>query len=423
MKLRNFWMLSALCGGLLSCSDEIAFQEEEEKVLSEAPFTIYASNGADTRLQYGEDGLSLLWNDQDQLMLIDVTGTLKPIYLTTTLEEPSNKAIFRSETAVPAGTYYVRNVGRMSGFTSGLSNSELMTFGNNRSEDEYNLYKGYLQERSALQKDIDLYLERPITVEEGQVSVDVELKHAYAMIKVKILNADGKWFADREKQIGMLCPTKAFPMRTRIGEDRTETLLESPKLPLMKRHGAFLTLATVSEYAALILPVNLTGQKVYFYVSNTDIKDGSGIKRNETVYEIVKDGKNLEAGVCYTIVLDLNEAKVIEIKDGDLSKPEHFRALAYASTGGVYSTEGTYYITSDINFTNETYFPIIPSYKVCIEGNGHTLSNLKINWPFKGAGLFSGGESLKNVIRNLNMESVTIEGREQVGAFWGGTGM
>ena len=110
MKAINFLMGCAATCLLAGCADEWVVNDPSQQNEG-TPLTIRASNGsdADTRLTFGEDGLTLLWENGDQLVLVDVNDKIAPIYLTTELDEPSSTAVFKSESGVPAGTYYIRN--------------------------------------------------------------------------------------------------------------------------------------------------------------------------------------------------------------------------------------------------------------------------------------------------------------------------
>lgn len=419
MKTINVWVCAlVLLGMVTGCSDEV-FLEEETVNSGEAPFVLYAScdPGTDTRLAFGEDGLSLKWENGDKLALIDVSDmgqTSSPIYLTTQLDEPSSTAVFRSEYAVPAGRYFVRSVA----YTNYGKTERWMQFGTSEFslrdyETDYSL-QNLVDWQQYPSKD---FLYAPvIEIAEGQVSATIELRHAFAMLKINLTG--GEQLADYGTlSIGMLCPTKAFPIFFQVDEagEISQILVDSPKLQL----GSGMYEDDVQNRGALIPPVNMSGQKVYFYVAQFfegyDLM-GEVLPRVQRVYEFVKDGKDLKAGVCYTVNLDLSEAKLIEIEDCKLSTPDHFRAFAY-STG---NDTQTYQITQDIDFQGEVYFPMstLASSSI-LEGNGHTLSNLTIDWPFDGAGLF---DYLYRVnINNLKLKNVTINGKNQVGAFCGKT--
>ena len=63
----------------------------------------------------------------------------------------------------------------------------------------------------------------------------------------------------------------------------------------------------------------------------------------------------------------------IEIKEGyEISTPEEFQAIET-------NMAGHYYVTKDINMENFNFIPIKKTFTGTIDGQGHTISNLKIN--------------------------------------------
>lgn len=421
MKTFNVWLCTlAMLGVVAGCSEEV-FPEEEVGVTGKAPFVLYATCGsdADTRLAFGEEGISLKWEDGDRLALIDVSNmeqVVDPIYLTTHLDEPSATAEFRSEYAVPAGKYFVRNMGSAIYRTP----KDWMSFGCD--EDDWSDHRSGYELKSFSEGetwyDKDILYAPVIEIKEGQVSATIELKHAFCMLKFNITGAD---LLTKQGliSVGMLCPTKAFPVYARLdekGENFNQVLTGTSRIECGSEINGNKDqlIEKINGMCALVLPVDMTGQKVYFYVGeHLDVSSIDYI-RQEHIYEFVKDGKDLKPGVAYTVNLNLAEAKKIVIEDGELSEPEHFRALAY------HPLYNDYTVTQDIDFSGETFFPMRSSLEN-LNGQGHTLSNLTIDWPFDGAGLF---ETIRNGcdLINLNLKDVIINGVNQVGAFCGATG-
>ena len=418
MKTINVWLCAlAMLGVTAGCSEEV-FPEEEVEVTDEAPFVLYATCGsdADTRLAFGEDGIDLKWEDGDQLVLIDASNMeqlVDPIYLTTHLDEPSATAEFRSEHAVPAGKYFVRNMGSSIYRTP----KDWMSFG--RSEDDWSDHRSGYELKSFSEGetwyDKDILYAPVIEIKEGQVSATIELKHAFCMLKFNITGAE---LLTKQGliSVGMLCPTKAFPVYARLdekGENFNQVLTGTSRIECGSEINGNKEqlIEKVNGMCALVLPVDMTGQKVYFYVGeHLDVSFIDNI-RQEHIYEFVKDGKDLKPGVAYTVNLNLAEAKKIVIEDGELSTPDHFRALAY------HPLYNDYTVTQDIDFSGQPFFPMRSSLEN-FDGQGHTLSNLTIDWPFDGAGLFEKIANGNN-LSNLNLENVTIKGVNQVGAFCG----
>ena len=408
MKAINFLMGCAATCLLAGCADEWVVNDPSQQNEG-TPLTIRASNGsdADTRLTFGDDGLTLLWENGDQLVLVDVNDKIAPIYLTTELDEPSSTAVFKSESGVPAGTYYVRNssstlYSNYEGWmTLSIKNSLPYSSGGslNRIDNEYRL-----KDLTQIPDYYDIEVcGGPITIEDGQTSVEIKMQHVLTMLKFNITGGDFDW-NNVEMNIGMACPEKPFPVEVWIDDSKKQ----ERALPILEVTDDISrpTQDGLGKMGAFILPVDLSGQDVYFYVSVNKFSD-----QGMMVYEIKKTGKDLKPGICYTVDLDLTKASLMEITDGQLSTPEHFRALAYHPC-----SKNKYVITQDIDFSGETFFPI-SSYYGEFDGQGHALKNLNIDWPYDEAGLFS--YCYNGKISNLTLENVTIEGTNYVGALVG----
>lgn len=402
-----------LLGITAGCKDNV-LTEEDLSVSKEAPFVINAGFDTDSnsRLGFGEDCLSLEWNDGDQLALIETSGDCEPILLTAHLDEPSSVAEFRSEHAVPAGNYFVR-------YYDGVNANSLekwMSFGMSEKDwSDHNIFQS-LQDLTKNNRWMyfDILYAPVIEVEEGQVSASIKLRHAYTMLKFNIIG-DEQFINPYEVTIGMLCPTKGFPIYMQLdekGEKLDKVRTKTSRLELGTRLPA--STEKIGKMGCLILPVDMTGHKIYFYVGQYQTPSQIlGYERLENVYEIVKDGIDLKPGVAYTVNLDLTKARKISIDNGELSKPEHFRALAYNT---MYNLD--YNVTQDIDFSGEEFFPMVSGSFKSFNGNGHTLSNIKIEWPSEGAGLF---EYISNyeTVRDLNLKNITVNGSTKVGAFCG----
>ena len=112
MKAINFLMGCAATCLLAGCADEWAMNDPSQQNEG-TPLTIRATNGsdADTRLTFDDDGLTLLWENGDQLVLVDVNDKIAPIYLTTELDEPSRTAVAECrQESIISGTTTVRNI-------------------------------------------------------------------------------------------------------------------------------------------------------------------------------------------------------------------------------------------------------------------------------------------------------------------------
>ena len=265
MKNLKFFLGSAAALCLMAgCADEWVVNDTN-KPNEGAPFVIHANNGADadTRLAFGENGLSLQWEDGDQLVLVSVDDKVAPIYLTTTLDEPATKATFVADTEAPAGTYYVFNVPDYSEDRPGETRSEA----SQKFEDwicsnmvsNFNALDSYyqLKDLSELGKSARMYA-GPIEIGDGQTSLDINLKHGFVMLKFNITGKNEAVMASDYKTIGMICPSKSIPINARLdgmgSANKSSAKLEIGNHFLDNVMGAF------------ILPVDLSNQDVYFYI-------------------------------------------------------------------------------------------------------------------------------------------------------------
>ena len=392
---------------LAGCADEWAMNDPSQQNEG-TPLTIRATNGsdADTRLTFDDDGLTLLWENGDQLVLVDVNDKIAPIYLTTELDEPSRTAVFKSESGVPAGKYYIRNY--HSGYKTTYEDWMTLDLGyeyTNHYNDIYNL-----NNLSEVGKHAELYA-GPITIKDGDTHIDVELKHMFTMLKFNITGGsiDPKMYV----YIGMVSPQKPFPTKIWINQENAQEQRSStPHLQL----NSYIQQQGVSGKGAFILPADLTGKKVHFYVAaSTSVLDQGDEK--EIIYEIEKDGIELKAGTSYTINLDLSTATPVEINNLEISTAEQFRALAYNCRLGSGANNKRYKITEDIDFTGVNMFPI--TLNGIIEGQGHKLSNITIDWPYDNAGVF-GYMAYGYSISDLTLENITVKGKNYVGGLIGG---
>lgn len=408
------WMV-AVCL-MAGCTDEWIVEDTTGQNEG-TPFVIYASSepDADSRVSFDEDGLSLLWADGDQLVLVDVEDKIKPIYLTAELEAPSKRAAFKADGGVPAGTYYVRNMtGALFQNYESWMTVDLKTLSNNANLNaiDSNYRLSNLSNRF-LSGSIEMCA-GPIAIEDGQTSIEVNLRHIFTMLKFNITGSNVDDLKSTNVSIGMASPQKAFPTKVWVDDSqKQEAVLPILELASDIRLGS---VEELSEMGTLVLPVDLSGQEICFYVV-TYTSDPFDDTSEGKVYEIKKTGKDLKPGVCYTVNLDLDTTTPIEIINGQLSTPAHFRALAYHDVA--YSSK--YTVTQDIDFEGETYIPIsaVANGFGSIDGQGHTLSNLNIDWPYDGAGVFS---YYAGDIMDLNLQNVTVNGGSYVGALCGRIG-
>ena len=388
--------------GLTSCVEE-EFLHDEITSSGKFSLTVTQEQKDQTKLAFGDDFLTTYWEDGDELYLQKVDNSSIKYTLTTSLKEPSTEAVFTCNEMLRAGTYYVYyNYGEFGGNISfNSTDSGGLAFG------PYN--------KKITAQNASLY--GIVTVELGQESAKVELKPVYSMLHFTIINNGVIPYIDNQ-YMGMIAPKTGFVQE--VGLQPDGTLVET-----MNRYARWnMSIGwagdNIGDTRALILPVDLSNQDVYFYVSFFQ-EDGSTCK--EYVCEFKKPGKDLKAGVCYNITLDLDKATKYDLSDHELSCPGDFRALSYHAHYFSYDSGGGNYVTvpytvaQDIDFTGEEYFPITAStHPLVIDGNGKTLSNISIDWPIDGAGLVGSGDV---TISNLTIDEATIKGKDYVGAFCG----
>lgn len=379
-------MMGALGIGIASftagCSDKTMFQEVEDSEVSVGKgFMLHATNGSDTdtRLAFGEDGLTLKWEDGDQLYMVNQEGG-EPIPLTTSLSEPSSTAVFYSESAIPAGTYYV------------MYNNQNFDF-------EEPMFQNSVDVTSQLK----MYSKAPLVIEEGAKEANVTLQRAQAMITFNLTNMPTE---QRAWYIGMA---------TSDGWVSKAVLTDNTLNPVEKDLviGTRLVSSLSDSYRFTVLPKNLEGKKITFFVASEVGNDFS-----YTFYELEKDGKNLQAGYNYNISLDGSQVTPSEIVEYDpnsnprgqkITSTKDFKQLARLS----HLRRITAFLTSDLSFSNERDF--LPLDEASLDGCEHTVSGVS----FDGEGMDNVGLVRSGKVSNLTMDNVSIKGRNNVGAFMG----
>ena len=410
MKAINFLMGCAATCLLAGCADEWAVNDPSQQNEG-TPLTIRATNGsgADTRLTFDEDGLALLWENGDQLVLVDVNNKIAPIYLTTELDEPSSTAVFRSESGVPAGTYYIRNCHstKYNNYEDWMTiDLKKNTINNYKYDSQYQL-----GDLTASEKQIELCA-GPYDIN-GQTNLEVDLKHTLAMLKFNITGIELP--SDKCLAIGMVSTEKLLPTKIWIDKEQKQ---EKAIHNLQFTPSRYTPTEKLSELGAFILPVDLTGKNIRFYVEiyNDNV---IGNELQETIYIIEKKGINLEAGTCYTVKLDLSNVEGIEINNKEISTADQFRALSYNAVYANSFPTG-YTIQNDIDFEGETLMPILFNGEGIFDGKGYTLRNIIIDWPYDDAGIFSYS---RGELKNFTLENVQVNGSNYVGALVGTLGL
>jgi len=382
MKTKLFFVVCILNMGIAflntSCNDEIS-QQVSEQSAQDVPFMLHASNGnnPDARLALNEDGLTLNWEDGDQLTLVEVNQSIDPIVLTTTLTEPSNAATFVSEGGVPAGTYHV---------IYGSNTSKMISQGNVSSATKYTSY-------DELSDNLHLY--GRLTVAEGQKNGSLELKNMFAMLKFELVDTEGEFKEKTPFCMGMISldgiPDSLSFTPNGLG-DATSLEYQIP----FKTNTSLKT-----GNGLLVLPMDLTGKDIVFYLGYTS-------NANRELIEFKKSGINLQAGVSYTVKLNLADATRTNIPYNGLTTTDECRAAAISLLGT------TWDIKNNLDFSGKEFIPFGES--CTINGNGYTISNISLEVPFADNVGFS---RMNSDISNLTLENVNIVGRNRVGGFIG----
>ena len=104
--IQKTWMacIVLMCVCFASCNDD-AIVEASQSNETGQPFRLTASQETPSRLELGQDGMTIQWEPGDQLVLVKKDRSIVPIYMNAELDEPSTSATFVSETGVPAGEY------------------------------------------------------------------------------------------------------------------------------------------------------------------------------------------------------------------------------------------------------------------------------------------------------------------------------
>jgi hypothetical protein len=376
--------------------------------------TVSSQSEAQSRMVLEDDGITTAWKPDDQLVLVDKSGSRTPIYLDCTLEEgTASKATFVSESGVPAGAYWVI-----------YNYNENLAYGNKTFESI-----------SDVNANNDLVLYAELNVVEGTSSASIEMKHLYALIRVVLKNLPSQSDLLRSYEVGMYSTQKGLPKYKQftsnglVNADSEYTYSEDLDYrqtyqPSNNRiHNLFLgdymieprgaestNQAELEGKVALVLPEDLASEEVFFYVYSN-----SG-----TCYEFKKSvGKvNLKAGTNYKVVLDFNDAenltetKLQSNNDNHLAitSPKEWRHVAYSTS--FLTGRTTYSIDNDIDFEGEYFIPIPDN--VTILGNNHTLSNITLNRENENyVGIIESG----SLVYDLTLENAKISGNNYVGAF------
>ena len=307
------------CVSFASCSDDTIVESSQENENFQ-PFRLTASQETPSRLALGQDGLTVTWEPNDQLMLVKKDRSIVPICMNAELDAPSTSATFVSEVGVPSGDYYV-----IYNYNDNLAYSH---HGFSSIEDINNNNK--------------LVLWGELTVTENMTEASIALQHLYAKVRVELQNMPSE---HANYHIGMYASRSGFPIYKQFTQNglinadngRYFTSLSSYEngfhasdrkyhnirfgrcniLTWPDENGeiAGSNKSEVEQNSALILPADVSNGTVYFY-----ILDGNDC------YEIPKSNLKFEQGKSYKVILDMNNATKTTLK---LFFIFHFRLTLY----------------------------------------------------------------------------------------------
>ena len=391
MKKMKWFGLLASCLAMgniaTSCTDDLELESTETN--SKVKFTLnvsYEKMKSDTRVSLGEDDTTIYWEYGDKLVLIN-EATNDSIHMYAQIEEGDSSAIcsFITHEGVPEGHYYVMCNG----------NSKNRTYENYRLKLASEINSGKL-----------LKLYSNLDVVSGQTSASIILKNAYAKVHLNILNGGSVVTDGNSAYIGMMSPHGKISIKRQLQTDGTlESTSDSQIFKILDGGMSMKKLYNSEEtYYSLMLPQNLEGEDVYFYIVRAYSSD---------VYEIKKPGINIEAGKSYVINLDLSTATVTKLEKWSedenyrlVRSAAEWRALRYANQAAA--------LTGDLDFANETVFPL----KRTIQGNGYTIRNVVMEAPTIDYMALTDN----NHAYNLTVENAIITGRNGVAAITTGIG-
>ncbi len=421
-------LIVALCA---SCTDDTFLQDDVNATGKRFELTVTQA-APQTRLELGQDGLTLKWEPGDQLVLIDKGRTKAPIYLTCDLTEAATSATFSAQTGVPADEYWV------------LYN--------------YNESLLYQTHQFSSIEDINtnnkLVLYGSLTVTANMSTASVTLEHLYAKIRVVLENVPNSNNMDNiNYNIGMYSTKKGLGTQKLLtstgfvnaawGQDPNSLMYGSyGYFPSdRKEHNIGLGSYNINfEYSddgngnwtykptnqsqlemnsALIFPEDLSEEEVFIYVLEESWDYSAGVsKENRRCYEFkMATGKmGLEAGKSYKVTLDLGASTTVitelidtrtSSNDNPLYEITNFAEWRHAA----YRNGLNVKLTQSLDFQNEYFFPISGA----LDGNGMTLSNITLDRSTEeNVGVMIGGN-----VSNLTLENATIKGKNKVGAFGG----
>ena len=382
MKTKALFLVVLLCTSITSaltgCSDE-QIEPEGGTVTKEGKFTLYANiDEPDSRLSM--EGLELKWEDGDKLYMVNTAGGT-PIELVTSLSEPATTAVFSSENEVPEGTYYVMF--------------------NNQSF-EFETPSTYIYQTGEEATGQIKLCSEPLTIQAGETSATITLKHTQAKITFNIANGGTAFEIASDGCLGIALENSGFNLKGTFSDGDMNYTLKDFVVGTQIQ-------AVTSSVELLVFPNNLADKNLHFFV-----------KSGNQFYEIVKQGKDLQAGFNYTMDFDISQAEKTDLvlESGSfptttISNINQFNAFALVSN--IMDWAPIVNLTENLDFQDKVFFPIgaIRDFN----GNNHTLKNITINYEeIDCVGVI---QDSYNYVTDLTIENIDVKGHNYVGAFAG----
>ena len=350
------YLLSALCLAALAagCTKDSAMRTSSVEGLR---ISVTAASPS-TRTALHEDGLTVLWEEGDQLLLISNTSeNTYPLTLDkASLSEDSRQADFVASQAIPEGEYYLASSNVSTSFAS--SRTIMFNYGDkvDRSDFEItvtdptkNTHEGGLKTMALLSDKFTVSADAP--------EISTPLKHYSTLLELPILLSSNTTGADvklnqitLETASGKFLPSiqMGFGANTNTISSLSVTFADTPALSVGEPYKVYMPLLAVN-------PLDLSGEEVTLTVS-TSAGD----------FTFPKPGQILAPGYRYTLS-DLN----IDARPNLITnEAEWNQALAQGKT--------LLALGADVELTSSA---TLPTYDVTVTGNYTLTMNVEGRTP------------------------------------------
>ena len=350
------YLLSALCLAALAagCTKDSAMRTSSVEGLR---ISVTAATPS-TRTALHEDGLTVLWEEGDQLLLISNTSeNTYPLTLDkASLSEDSRQADFVASQAIPEGEYYLASSNVSTSFAS--SRTIMFNYGDkvDRSDFEITVTDATKNTHEGGLKTMALLSDK-FTVSADATEISTPLKHYSTLLELPILLSSNTTGADvKLNQITLETSSGKFLPRIQMGfgantntiSSLSVTFADTPALPVGEPYKVYMAALTSGT-------LDLGSSELTITVS-TSAGD----------YTFTKPGKALEAGYRYTLG-DLN----IDARPNLItSETEWNRALS----------EGKSLLTLGAN-VELTASATLPTYDITVTGNYALTMNVEGRTP------------------------------------------